>query len=334
MLREGHKVTVGGNASQRAFLEEAIPGLRTLQLEGYGVQYSRKRGGFMIKIITQLPIILFAIRLEHLWLQETQEKEQFDGIISDNRYGLHHANVNSVILTHQLQVRTGLGKLATGILRKNIFRMLRRFNATWVVDTEPENSSLAGELSHASTPLPQLHYLGLLSAVNGEKKDRITAKKIVILLSGPEPQRSILSELLWKQIASVEDEIIFIEGSEHAPERINFKNTKQYKRLPPQEVEQHIRTAAIVVCRGGYTSLMDLARLGIPALVIPTPGQTEQEYLADRLAEKKMLWTWPQLGFQLLPSLQTSLQEPRYLEVPDKAFEQYQTVLSEWVASL
>ena len=261
-----------------------FPGLPQLPLPGYGITYSRSGGSFVVKIVAQIPKILGAIRRERQWLREMQARHQFDLVISDNRYGLKITGLKSVIMTHQLQIMTGFGAIADYTMRKLHYRILEKFDECWVVD-EQENGGLAGALSHPKQIPSNACYLGLLSQLVRSTNELEQNGRILVLLSGPEPMRSILEDKILAQIAQLDGyHFHLIAGNPagvapaHTPGHLTYAT-----HANARDVAAALSTAQLVICRSGYSTLMDLAMLGKKALLIPTPGQSEQEYLAEYL---------------------------------------------------
>ena len=283
----GHKVLFAGNAAQRSFIKENFEGIDFIHLDGYAITYSRRNKWLQAGLLLQIPGILRKIRAEHEWLKKLCGERQIDGIISDNRYGLWHESVPSVIMTHQLRVKTGLGNMADGAVQRTHYRMLNRFGATWVADA-PDDANLAGELSHPKVLPHTASYIGLLSRFANDGISRVEPvyEKLLILISGPEPQRTEFSQMLWRQAVKYGGPVTFVEGSEDAPApAIIPAHITYHRRIAGPALEGLIREASVVVCRSGYSTIMDLVALGKKAVLIPTPGQTEQEYLARRMRE-------------------------------------------------
>ncbi|MDR7046670.1 putative glycosyltransferase [Dyadobacter sp. BE242] len=261
-----------------------------LMLPGYGITYSSSGGTFILKILSQIPKILGAIRRERKWLHDTQATHRFDLVISDNRYGLKIEGLKSVILTHQLQIMTGFGAVADSLMRRMHYRMLEKFDECWVVDAR-ENGGLAGALSHPRQLPANSHYIGLLSQllapVASEKSHN---NSILILLSGPEPMRGILEEIMLQQAALATNYHFHIiagnpsgRAHTHLPGHITYTTYAS-----AHELADALAHARLVICRSGYSTLMDLAMFEKKALLIPTPGQSEQEYLAAHLQTREI----------------------------------------------
>jgi UDP:flavonoid glycosyltransferase YjiC (YdhE family) len=192
--------------------------------------------------------------------------------------------VKSIIITHQLLIKTGFGNWIDKQLQKRLYKILQRFTNCWVPDFENDSINLAGLLSHPVKPCPiPVTYIGGLSrlraCINEKKKDYI-----LCILSGPEPQRTIIENKILKEASGIKKSIVLVRGiSEKASPISASPNVTVINYLDAQELNSYLCEADIVICRAGYTSVMDFASIGCKALLIPTPGQAEQEYLAKRL---------------------------------------------------
>mgnify|MGYP003339457003 CR=1 FL=1 len=280
---QGAEIWLAGEGPQETLLRAEFPHLPFLTLKGYRIQYSRS-GKFMIwKMLRQIPAIKKAIRYEHEWLKKMFADLPFDEVISDNRYGLHHPNINSIIITHQLRIKTGLGSLTENILQRWNYTYLEKFDQCWIPDLENDHA-LAGELSHPDRkPSMPVTYLGPLSrfiSLNIPTRKN----KLLIILSGPEPQRTILEEKIFRDIAHYDGEATVVRGlpssQTHVPSTgmINI-----YNHLSSEELNKEMNEAELVIARSGYSTIMDSFTLGKKCIFIPTPGQTEQEYLGNYL---------------------------------------------------
>lgn len=336
LLEKGQRPLFAGNAAQCAIINEAYgKEVPCLHLDGYNITYSPLNRMAQAGLLLQMPRVLRTIRQEHQWLQQAVRDNGIDGIISDNRYGLHHSGVPSVIMTHQLHILSGMGGAIDGMVQRMHYRHLQRFGAVWVVDTNGDNS-LAVRLSHPVSTPPNTYYMGLLSRFAGnENTERTPTGELLILLSGPEPQRSILSQILWQQALRYDGCVVFAEGSDKAAVPVSIPpNIMWHQRLSGAALEEALRKARLVVCRSGYSTLMDLAALGKRAILIPTPGQTEQEYLGRRMQELDIHHTASQAGFDLASSIQVAERLSGDVAIPQAAFTTYRNVVDDWLASL
>ncbi len=283
----GHNVIVACNQWQRSFIENIYTDIETIHLEGYNVTYSAHDSLGKISMIGSVPAVCNAIKREQKWLADHLKHLNIDGIISDNRYGLHHHGVPSVIITHQLEVQTGMGKGSDRLVQKLHYKYLAQFDEVWTPDVAGD-INLAGRLSHPAH-LPAHHrYIGLLSQFQGVSIKPNWDGYLLILLSGPEPQRSILEKILWRQVKEYKGKVVFVAGKEQKmPDDIPAHVT-YHSRLGGPDLAHVIQGAALVVCRSGYSTIMDLMLLNRGAILIPTPGQTEQLYLAQHLSESRL----------------------------------------------
>jgi UDP:flavonoid glycosyltransferase YjiC (YdhE family) len=335
----GHIPIVACNDSQRSFIEAAFGDIEIIYLEGYNITYPAWNKWAQAGLLMQLPAISKAIKSEHRRLEEISASRHIDGIISDNRYGSFLPGKPSVIMTHQLQVQTGLGTVADHLVQKVHYEYLNKFDETWIVDAEG-NPNLGGKLSHTAMLPGRSQYIGLLSRFpSGTKMDSSSTAKdkpsLVIMLSGPEPQRSILSGILWEQSVHYKADIVFIEGSEKAapptyiPPHITWHN-----RLAGPQLAPILQNAEIVVSRSGYSTLMDLAALGKKAIVIPTPGQTEQLYLGKHLHRQGAFFCAAQKGFNLTLALKKASAFPYVFPELQQRYDDYKKTLEQWILTL
>src|SRR5690606_3511178 len=135
-------------------------------------------------VLSQLPRLAGVIKQEQAWLRRQMQADPVDGIISDNRYGLYHDHIPSVIMTHQLRVMTGLGYYADQCIRRVHYRYLNRFNEVWVPDV-PGHPNVSGALAHPSILPDRTKYIGLLSQYTNDSIATTGPQHLLILLSGP-----------------------------------------------------------------------------------------------------------------------------------------------------
>jgi len=326
----GHQVVFAGNEWQRAFIDSSIEGIETIHIDGYDVRYGAVKGWEKAALMVQIPRLRQTIKREHTWLQKAVAEVRPDAIISDNRYGLYHHTIPSAIITHQLQVQTGAGDLVTRALQKAHYRYLQQFGTIWVPDVA-NAPGLAGALSHCKTLPAHTAYIGLLSRFDAPVT--ITGSDhLLVLLSGPEPQRTMLADALLQQLHHHSGKVVFVAGSyaaappSHLPAHIQYHATATGRGL-----EVLIRNAKIVVCRSGYSTLMDLVRLHKKALLIPTPGQTEQAYLAKSLQERSLFPYALQHGLNLEHELARAAKFSGQFPEFDDTFHLFEPVIGDWL---
>ncbi|WP_340170632.1 glycosyltransferase [Lacinutrix sp.] len=164
---------------------------------------------------------------------------------------------------------------------------LKNFDEIWVPDFKNE-SNLSGKLGHLPKKSKfKIRYLGPLSKLNKTKSEK--KHDIMVLLSGPEPQRSIIETILFKELDTFSGSILFVKRKiESKQTKISKNKFTIYNYMTTHELEKAINNSSIIISRSGYTTVMDLAKLEKTAFFIPTPGQFEQEYLAKRLSDLKL----------------------------------------------
>jgi UDP-N-acetylglucosamine transferase subunit ALG13 len=335
MLELGWKVTLAGEGSSLSILTKEFPHLPTLTLKGYRISYPKKGFFFIPKLMLQVPKLFKTISLEQKWLEEKQTEHNWDIVISDNRYGLSCRNTKSIFITHQLYIISGWGKLIDDIVNKKLHQFIRKFNQCWIPD-QAEEGGIAEKLSHPPSlvPLPSslvpclLKYLGPLSRLTPKEQGK--ADKILILLSGPEPQRTLLEEKILEQIKEINEQFLVVRGlpnAEHQP--TNSSNIQFENHLTTEALSTALSKAKLVICRSGYSSIMDLLKFKKKAVLIPTPGQTEQLYLAKLMKDKNWFCTAQQHNFQLKHAIPSCL--ANQLVVPSLNFELHKQVLAELV---
>lgn len=259
-----------------ALLRDAFPALPSVKLPGVAVRYAT-RGSQAWALARQLPSLLRSVREEHSALQRLRQELMLDAVISDQRFGLHASGLPSVIITHQLAPRV---PIAQGLLRRMNHRFIARFDRCWVPDMA-EAPGLAGVLSHGHASA-HVRYIGPLSRLRrSSRNDRAARYSIVAVVSGPEPQRTLFEQQLLEQLRTVEGEHLLVMGKPDSQQDVREGRVRCAGHLNAEELTDALLGARMIVSRSGYTTLMDLHELGLGALLVPTPGQPEQEYLAE-----------------------------------------------------
>ena len=259
-------------------LRKEFPYVKTLKLPSYQIEYAKNGKNFKWKLLKNLPKMIQAIWNEKKKVKKWIKKYEIDGIISDNRLGVMSKKVPSVFITHQLNVMTGNTTWITSKLHQNI---IKKFDTCWVPDFEG-TPNLSGKLGHVKKTDLNLKYIGPLSRM--KKKELPIQFDLMIILSGPEPQRGLLEEKLKSEIEHYNGRVVFIKGIiEKEQKKEQLENVTYYNFMNTRQLEQTFNESEMVLCRSGYTTIMDLAKLDKKAFFIPTPGQYEQEYLAVKL---------------------------------------------------
>lgn len=245
---------------------------------GYGIRY-HKSLPVWLSVLLQLPKLQRAIQQEHRWLLEQAEALDVQQIISDNCYGLWHPNIHSVLLTHQLQPQVPIGgSFARALMRLVMRRLLAPFQEIWVPDEEGPDR-LSGQLSEPFSGVPPLRYIGRLSRFEAPPNIQRQAGTVLAILSGPEPHYSRFYHRAKEKAHS--EGLDFQALAWKMPNGGNPDDV--LLNLNDADFAQAVCSAEKVQCSAGYSSLCDLLSLGRhDAELFPTPGQTEQQYLAER----------------------------------------------------
>lgn len=265
-------------------LRKEFPYLQFLELPSYQIEYAKNGKNFKFKLFKNCPKMINAILSEKQLVKKWVKKYDIDGIISDNRLGVFSKKIPSVFITHQLNVMTGNTTWITSKLHQNI---IKKYAECWVPDLEGTHN-LTGKLGHLERQNLNLKYIGPLSRLH--KKQTEKKYDLMVILSGPEPQRGLLEEKLKIEILRYPGEVIFIKGIvEKVQKKEQIENVMYFNFMNTRQLEQVFNESDLVLCRSGYTTIMDLAKLGKKAFFVPTPGQYEQEYLAKKLQEEGLV---------------------------------------------
>ncbi len=320
----GYNVTIATEGAHEMILREAFPGLTFLRLKGYHIRYSKNANGFAIKMIAQIPRILYNILREFWWLHTTNKHQQFDLIVSDNRLGFFHLKTPSVFITHQLNLQTPFS-WSTRLLQWIQYLWFKLFYAmVWVPDMEGDQN-LSGILGNPiSKPPVPIWYMNCLSRLNeyasSQKIEAQPNNLFLGILSGPEPQRSIFQDILWAEGNRLKQPFKLIAGTASQP---NNHAVSEFGFIVPHlggpDLVKAIEDTKYIISRGGYTSLMELIPLNKPLILVPTPGQTEQEYLAKRWQKKGWAIAFDQSTFHLETALEKAANF-KYQPIPFKSF--------------
>jgi predicted glycosyltransferase len=288
-MDRGFRVIVASEAPIIELLQKEIPSIETEYFPGANITYSSSNNQFW-KLLRQLPSAIYWLFREKSITARLVKKYKPAHIISDNRYGVRHRNVNSILITHQLMLKmpNGLHWLEKPF-RLLVKLLVSRFSACWVPDN-PLPFSLAGDLVHKYKLPKNALLIGPLSRfMDGPKSDLTNHEHInnknpqlLVMLSGPEPQRTILQNILSDKIIAekIPSAIIAGKPSKTSDFESIDDQLQYFSHLETESLRHLIQSSHFIICRAGYTSIMDLWYTGHKAVLIPTPGQTEQEYLS------------------------------------------------------
>lgn len=285
LLASGCEVYIAGTGRSLDLLRNEFPTLKWFYLPGYRVKYAAKPFLFF-SLLLQMPFFLISVLRENYLIRKIQRRERFHVIISDNRYGLFTSLAKTVFITHQLNIiLPGWLKLIEGILKRLVFSVVRHYDHCWIPDIP--GSIYSGQLSVPGENMGKISYIGLLSRFSRvtDIKFEDLEYEVVGIISGPEPSRTRFEEILEQQLAISGMKSLLIRGLPDNSTISQRSNLFMVDYLPPESFLKVLEGARYIICRSGYSSIMDLVILKKRALLVPTPGQTEQEYLARHLNE-------------------------------------------------
>lgn len=314
LLRQNADVIIASDGDALFLLRKEFPDLPFISLPPYGVRYRRKN--MFINMLVQTPRIVKAAISEHQMIQEYVKTQQLDCIISDSRFGVRSNAVKSILLTHQLKIQVNSNprnrilkpvyEVGSILINKINSGIIKKFDECWVPDNKSE-VNLSGDLSHSNSDLLEnkvsVRFIGLLTRMLQKTVER--KYDAVAVLSGPEPQRSILEEIIIRQCKMIPDKnFLLIQGV--TTKNQTYKPSDNIEVIPllsGEQLNHAVLSADVYIGRPGYTTLMDLAVLRKPAILVPTPGQTEQIYLSQRLSEKGIFYFQDQDNLSVSRSL-------------------------------
>jgi UDP-N-acetylglucosamine transferase subunit ALG13 len=300
LLLNDCEVLIAADGAVASLLKAEFPALKILLLKNYGIRYSRGKSGLPFRIFLQLPKILWITRYENKWLQKVVKEQQVDLVIADNRPGMYCKNLPSVYITHQLLIKAPF-RFTERIMQKFHYFFINRFTECWIPDAAGE-INLAGDLSHPEKlPSTPVTYIGPLSRFEKQQQTN-RVYDLLFILSGPEPQRSIFEGIILDQLKNFKGRVALVRGLPSADDSVGLpvvSPVQLFNHLSSEALCNIVQQSKLVVSRAGYTTVMDLVKLQQKAVLVPTPGQTEQEYLATALMEKKIFYCINQEAFDL-----------------------------------
>lgn len=324
------KVLIAAEGATHFLLKKEFPQLTFLPLAGYRIKYSRNKKNLPYVLFFQIPKVLISIIREYNWLNKIVRTYQIDGVISDNRFGLFNRKVHTVYITHQLSTKVA-NQFTQNIARKIHYAFIKKYSECWVPDAQ--EWGLAGELSHPKILPKHTTYIGPLSRFF-EKKVSGMIYDLLITISGPEPQRTIFQNLILKDLKLFKGKVLLVLGlpGVQALPVSHFSNVEFRNHLDAREMNEVMLQSKMILSRSGYTTIMDLVKLKKKAILVPTPGQSEQEYLADYLFEKNMFYAMRQDVFSLSKAISEALVFP--FNIPQYDMELYKISLKQLIENV
>ncbi len=303
--REGVEVLLASDGRAFELLKREFPSLKVVELPAYDIKYQAAGGAFEWEMMKQVPKILRAINKERRLVERLVKEERIDVIISDNRFGCRSGRAFNVFMTHQvfMLLPPSLKLLSSTLLKLNK-GYIDKFDLCWIPDFEEVERNLSGHLSHAQKlNSKRYRFIGPLSRMGVQQEaEAATAvvedsaiKRLLSVLSGPEPQRGIFEAELLAQLDdsyfAKQFQVVLVRGvTESDAHSTPLPHVECFDHMTSGALEAALRKADIILSRAGYSTVMDMAALRKKAILIPTPGQTEQEYLTEHLADSSIFY--------------------------------------------
>lgn len=284
LVARKHDVTIAGDGMSLRYLRMYFPELPYKEAPQLHLQYSK--GNSQIgSMFRQLPTLFRFIRKDHKWIKEVVMHHHFDLVISDNRFGLYTSLTRTAYITHQVMVKMPKGLT---FAEKWAYRFHRIFIDQYnycLIPDYPNSPNLSGDLSH-KYPLPHnARFIGPLSRfMHMPSIQPNCTYDVVAIISGLEPHRTLLEQQVLQTYAHKKEKVLVLEGRiGEQPHPTISDNIHIVSHMEDHELLPYLVGCKKIICRSGYSSIMDLDALHLlhKATLIATPGQTEQEYLAQ-----------------------------------------------------
>lgn len=292
------EVIIAADGRPYDLLKKEFPRLEFLRFPGFTIHYP-SAGRMSFSIVKQLPGIMREIKNEYETVNRMIAHYNIDAVISDSRFGAYSKKVPSIIVIHQLRILMPQGlRWAESIVASFVRHKVNNFSECWIPDRNGI-PNCSGKLSHGVSLPHHSQFIGPLSRF----EPRASQKKefdIIAILSGPEPQRTLFEEILLEQLKKSPYRAFVVRGIPERSTRIKLtESITAVSSLTSDELAKAIAISDIVISRPGYSTVMDLSRIGSKAIFCPTPQQTEQEYLAALLRSQNICYSEPQDSFDL-----------------------------------
>jgi CheY-like chemotaxis protein len=309
LLSYGHEVTIATSGNALTLLKREFPECNFILFKDYPAPYSSTRF-FLPKFVANIPVLLKAMADERKKLAQILSQDKYDLIISDNRLGVYSDKIPSYFITHQLRFSLPkyLWPFELGTLYGQALFFHSKFNGLIVPDVSPNGFNLSGKLCRSNLDVTNqmTYYAGILTSTAKMNVDKDL--DYLIIVSGPEPQRTKLEEIVLKQVHKLPGEKVILLGSPQRDEKKKLdSNTTVHSYVSTEEKIELMNRAKFLISRSGYTTMMELAELEKrKGLFTPTPGQTEQEYLSKYYAKKGWFYSRSQYKIKLSEDVETA----------------------------
>lgn len=307
-LKRNAKVIIAADKRPFDFLKQRFPNAEVIRFPGFEPRYP-PNSLMALHMAVSFPVLWRKSYQAQRVLQEIIQQKKVDIIISDNRYECYSKHTYNIFITHQLQVQTqGLQKLFQPLITRLIYHYIQKYDELWIPDFENPDENLSGKLSHVKKfPLEKYYFTGPLSRFESTDSYAPAGKiDLLVILSGPEPQRTLLEKLVTTQSLRSGLDTTILQSQPEESLTVQKENIRFISHADDEKMAALIQSASMIISRPGYSTIMDLSIFGKKAIFIPTPGQTEQEYLAKKMKSMKFCYSENQKSFNLNRAISAS----------------------------
>ena len=281
--KKTNTVILAGNRPSLSILTQIFPDLKAIELPEQNFRFDTH-------FFSPLNLFRFsqqlkqAIENDKKAINQIIKTQHTDIIISDNRYGVWHPATKNILITHQLMLKLpSFWSFLEKVVHHKVISKIKPFDECWIPDFETDKN-LSGDLSHKYPLLSNVKFIGPLSRFENKiSSGNENTKKVLVILSGPEPQRTYFEERLEKIFLKNNISATMLLGKPISTQSTDNDLIRKISHTSDNEFIELIRNHEIIISRAGYSTIMDFYFLQKPVVLVPTPKQTEQLYLASYL---------------------------------------------------
>jgi uncharacterized protein (TIGR00661 family) len=306
-LRFKYDVVIASSGRSLQLLRDEFPQLTFIELPDYNVRYSKHSSFFPLLFILQIPHILLQVLKERTAVSEVIKNQKIDAVISDSRYGVFSKSIPSFFITHQLRIKFPYPLEKFEFLSEWFNRFFFRYYSKIIVLDSKDYPNFSGDLSHKGQTVnnKKVVYIGIVSST--KKLNLSETIDVLFSISGPEPQRTYFEKIVLEQIKEINGKKVVVLGKPDEPYLYRkYNDLEIYSYATREMMTKFINQAKLIVSRSGYSTVMEIVALNKKALFIPTPGQTEQEYIATILKKNELFHVARQKGLVLKKEIEVA----------------------------
>lgn len=314
LLNKNYMVYIGASGRSRNVLQQEVKDCTFVDFPEYPIRYPQTRFFVTRFMLIVFPQMLRAMKNEQNQLKILHKQYGFDLIISDNRFSLALQGVKSLLISHQLRYKLPWPIQKMEWLPEYFnYIHFKKYHLILIPDID-DQKSFSGELSHKMRYLPakKLYYMGIISGLENNNKEESENIDYLIIISGPEPQRTKFEKIILNQLGELEGKVVVALGKPEKNYKIRIGDTEVFTYLNRKNISYYMRRAKLIISRPGYTTVMEMIETGKRGLFIPTPGQVEQVYLAQYYMENNWCYSISQFDLDLKSAVKEAENYPGF----------------------